>query len=131
MQFERGRTNNPALPGNSVGSITGDVLLDKVMGAEGVAVNDAVFQPHARTHWHTHERGQIFFVRSGKGMIATREGDAQPVQAGDVVYAPPGEEHWHGAAPDCFVSYTAVSLGSSTFLGEVQDDEYEQAWSDN
>jgi quercetin dioxygenase-like cupin family protein len=111
-----------------VGSTTGDVLLDTVLTGEGVGVNCAVFKPGARTFWHTHERGQIFFVASGKGMIATRDGGAQIVRAGDVVWTPPGEEHWHGAAPDAFVTYTAISLGKSTFNAEVSDEEYTQTW---
>jgi quercetin dioxygenase-like cupin family protein len=115
-------------PGSEVGSTTGDVLLDTVLKGEGIAVNCAVLKPGARTFWHTHERGQLFFISSGKGMIATRDGQAQIVQAGDVVWTPPGEEHWHGAAPDAFVTYTAISLGKSTFNAEVSDDEYAQTW---
>ena len=128
MQYQRGRSDEPAQPGTKVGSTTGDVLLDKVLSADGIAVNSAMFKPGARTFWHTHDRGQLFIVGSGKGMIATRDGQEQVVQAGDVVYAPPGEEHWHGAAPDCFVSYTAVSLGKSNFIEEVSDEQYSSTW---
>jgi quercetin dioxygenase-like cupin family protein len=111
-----------------VGSTTGDVLLDTVLKGEGIAVNCAVMKPEGRTYWHTHERGQLFFIASGKGVVATRDGQVQIVQAGDVVWTPPGEEHWHGAAPDSFVTYTAISLGTSTFNDPVSDEEYSQTW---
>lgn len=101
MEYQRGRTDDIVLTGPEVGSTTGDVLLDKVISGEGLAVWSAVFKPCARTHWHWHERGQLFFIGSGKGMIATRDGQVRVVQAGDVVFTPAGEEHWHGAAPDC------------------------------
>jgi quercetin dioxygenase-like cupin family protein len=50
------------------------------------------------------------------------------LQAGDVVYTPPGEEHWHGAAPDCFITYTSVSLGGTVTYDEVPDDQYSATW---
>ena len=128
MQYQRGRTEEPVLAGTDVGSTTGDVLLDKVLGDEGITVWSAMFKPCARTFWHRHERGQLFFIGSGKGVIATRDGQVQIVRAGDVVFTPPGEEHWHGAAPDAFVSYIAVSLGKSTFNDEVTHDQYDATW---
>ena len=128
MEYQRGRTDDAVLSGNEVGSTTGDVLLDRVIGGEGVSVWSAMFKPCARTYWHSHERGQLFFIHSGKGMIATKDGQVRIVQAGDVVLTPAGEEHWHGAAPDCFVGYTAVSLGKTTFNAEVTDEEYSESW---
>ena len=128
MEYQRGRTDEPVRTGTQVGSTTGDVLLDKVLGAEGVTVWSGMFKPCARTYWHHHERGQLFFINAGKGVIATRDGEIRVVQTGDVVFTPAGEEHCHGAAPDCFVGYTAVSLGKTTFDDEVTDDEYEGFW---
>jgi quercetin dioxygenase-like cupin family protein len=130
MQYERGRTEDAVLKGTEVGQTTGDVLLDKIIGAEGINVWNGNFKPLARTFWHHHEGGQLFFIQAGKGMVATRGGEKQVVQAGDVVYSPPGEEHWHGAAPDCFVIYKAVALGPTTHIVEVSDAEYDATWSD-
>jgi len=50
------------------------------------------------------------------------------VRAGDVVWAPPGEVHWHGAAPDAFLSHTAVSLGLTSWEGEVDEGHYLEAF---
>jgi quercetin dioxygenase-like cupin family protein len=64
-------------------------------------------------------------------MIATRDGDRHVLAAGDTVYAPPGEAHWHGAAPDSSLLHTAVSLGTTRWLGEVTDDQYKAAWDEH
>jgi quercetin dioxygenase-like cupin family protein len=126
--FERGRNNAPAEPGTKVCATTGDVLIDNILTAEGISVNGAMFKPGQHTFWHSHERGQLFIVGSGKGVIANRDGEAHVVQAGDVVYTPPGEEHWHGAAPDCFVTYTSASLGKTDFAEPVKPEEYVRHW---
>ena len=126
MEFQRGRVDKPT--GVGPGTITGEMLLDSVLEADGVGINSVMFKPGARTNWHSHTGGQIFFITYGRGMIATREGDYKAVQAGDVVYAPPGEVHWHGASAEAYVVYTAVSLGRSEWLDEVPDESYAEAW---
>jgi quercetin dioxygenase-like cupin family protein len=128
VQYERGRTADPCVPGTAFAPHTGEVLLDALVSADGVFVNAAMYAPCARTSWHTHERGQVILVSAGRGVIVTRDGACQILQAGDVVYAPPGEEHWHGAAPDCFVTYTSVSLGSTETHGVVSADDYASVW---
>jgi quercetin dioxygenase-like cupin family protein len=61
-------------------------------------------------------------------MVETRGGDRRVVGAGDVVWAPPGEVHWHGAAPDAFLSHTAVSLGLTSWEEEVNENHYRDAF---
>ena len=126
--YERGRNDLPAEPGTKVCATTGDVLIDNVLTADGISVNAAMFKPGEHTFWHSHENGQLFMVSSGRGVIVTRAGDAYEVKAGDVVWTPPGEEHWHGAAPDCFVTYTSASLGVTTFAEPVETSEYDRHW---
>lgn len=128
MQFQRGRTDEPARPGAEVCATEGDVLIDNQLSAEGVSVNGAMFPPGAHTFWHSHEQGQIFFITSGEGVIASRNGQFQIVRAGDVVHTPPGEEHFHGAAPDSFVTYTSISLGKTSFAEPVEPRDYDQKW---
>ncbi|WP_166874956.1 cupin domain-containing protein [Salinibacterium sp. ZJ450] len=126
--YERGRNSLPAELGTTVCATTGDVLIDNVLTDEGISVNGAMFKPGAHTFWHSHENGQLFTVTSGRGAIVTRDGKAHIVQAGDVVFTPPGEEHWHGAAPECFVTYTSASLGKTSFAEPVEPEEYARHW---
>jgi quercetin dioxygenase-like cupin family protein len=130
MHFQRGRAGEPTR--RDMGITSGepeasDLMLDTRLDAGSVRVSSAVFQPGSRTYWHTHSEGQLFFVEHGRGMIAT-EGEKQVVEPGDVVYTPPLERHWHGAAPESFVVYTAVSLGETVWLDEVDDTDYSTSW---
>jgi quercetin dioxygenase-like cupin family protein len=128
MQYARGRGGTPVQLGTAFAPHTGNVLLDALVKDADVFVNAAVYAPCARTYWHVHERGQVILVTSGEGVIATRDGDVRLLRPGDVAYSPAGEEHWHGAAPDCFVTYTSVSLGSTETYGEVSGQEYGAVW---
>ena len=111
-------------------TFTGDVWADPVLApTDGVMVANVFFTPGARTHWHTHERGQFLVVTSGEGRARTRDGGGGKLTVGDVVWTPPGEEHWHGAAPGSYMLHTAISLGDADWLEPVTDEEYEEGWS--
>ena len=58
-----------------------------------------IFQPGARSAWHTHPLGQILIVTDGVGWIQRWGGPVQVISKGDVVWIPPGVKHWHGATP--------------------------------
>jgi quercetin dioxygenase-like cupin family protein len=128
VKVSGGRTADPAVAGTHYAPHTGDVQLDAILAADGLFVNAAYYAARARTSWHVHENGQLIMVTSGTGVVTTRGGEVAIVRAGDVVHTPPGEEHWHGAAPDCFVTYTSISLGETTTHGAVTDDQYERCW---
>jgi len=49
------------------------------------------------------------------------------VTSGDVVWAEPGEEHWHGACGDSLLTHTAVSHGTTEWVGEVAQSDYTAA----
>jgi quercetin dioxygenase-like cupin family protein len=132
MEYVHGRQQGkPSRVGE--GTFTGQAMLDAVLAdGEGdaavVRVNSVVFGPGGRTYWHSHADGQVLLVGSGRGMVENRDGDRHALHPGDVVWAAPGEEHWHGAAPDSFVTHTAVSLGATQWLEEVSGDRYDAAF---
>lgn len=124
MRIKHGREAEMASEQRS-DTFTGTVWADHVLtGADGAMVLTVVFHPGARTHWHTHERGQILFVTHGRGYVQTRAGEGAWVTAGDVVHFAPGEEHWHGAGPDTYLVHTAVSMAQTSWLVPVTDSEY-------
>ena len=131
MEYERGRKDG--VPSN-VGpkpTFTGHAMQDTLLddGDKGeVRVYSVVFEPGARTYWHSHAAGQTLLVNSGEGMVENSDGDKRVVRAGDVVWSPPGEVHWHGAGPGSFLSHTAVSLGLTSWSGEVSDEHYRDAF---
>ncbi len=85
-----------------------------------------LFEPGARTDWHTHPAGQVLYVVSGAGKVQTRAGETVVVGPGDVVHSPPGELHWHGATPNSFMMHLSLTTGGATeWTGEkVSDSDY-------
>jgi quercetin dioxygenase-like cupin family protein len=107
-------------------TFTGDVWADVVLtGVEGAMMNNVFFAPRSRTYWHTHEAGQILQVTAGQGIVCTRDGHSERIRGGDIVWIPAGEEHWHGADTDTYLLHLATSLGTTNWLEEVTDAEYE------
>ena len=110
---------------------TGAVWMDAAPAdsSPGAGVFRVLFEPGARTNWHTHPEGQILYVVTGEGR-AQREGEpVVEIGVGDVVYFSPGEKHWHGAAPQYFMVHVAVnpaasSGGGTEWLEPVTDEEY-------
>jgi quercetin dioxygenase-like cupin family protein len=102
-------------PGNVVRSPEGaatapfwvETLLDGSADGESTAVRVSL-DPGTITSWHTHPRGQLLYVLSGKG-LAQREGaPVEDLRAGDAVWFAAGEKHWHGAAADSPFSYVST-----------------------
>jgi quercetin dioxygenase-like cupin family protein len=85
------------------------VAPDRSLNALGV-----LFEPGARSDWHSHPDGQVLYVVSGAGKVQTRNGKTAPVSGGDVVYTPAGEEHWHGASESSYLMHLSLTTGGAT-----------------
>ncbi len=111
---------------------TGAVWMDAAAAGAppDTAVFRVLFEPGARTNWHTHPEGQILYIVTGEGR-AQKEGEpVVEIHPGDTIYFAPGEKHWHGASPDTFMIHIAInpatnSDGSTDWLEPVTDEEYE------
>lgn len=94
-------------------------------------VYDVIFEPAARTYWHSHPGGQILLVTSGLGYYQEKGNPARKLEKGDVVAIPPDVVHWHGAAPrSTFVHIgmsTNVHKGPAVWAGPVTDEQYNEA----
>lgn len=112
--------------GSFTGTAWGDPLLTT---PNGIGMSTVYFSPGSRTHWHRHEGGQVLFIVSGEGLVVVRGGGVARVRAGDIVWTEPGEEHWHGACGNTFLVHTSVSVGSTSWLDEVNPDSYLDAQS--
>jgi quercetin dioxygenase-like cupin family protein len=102
--------------------------------SEGVfdtQVYDVIFEPSARTYWHSHPGGQILLITDGTGYYQEKGKPARLLNKGDVVAIPPDVVHWHGAAPESHFIHigmsTKVHLGPATWSGPVTDEEYNEA----
>lgn len=114
-----------------VSTFTGEVWRDTVLTKTegGVGIADVHFSPSARTYWHTHEGGQVLFVKAGEGVVADDAGVAI-VCSGDTVWTAPGVRHWHGATAGRYMMHTSVSLGGTRWHEAVSESDYSKAVND-
>lgn len=106
-------------------TFTGEVWGDPILApTDGVTINHVFFAPGARTHWHTHDGGQILMVTYGQGKVRAQDRDEYHIRPGDTVWISPGERHWHGAGETTCMAHVAISLGGHDWLEPVTDDEY-------
>jgi quercetin dioxygenase-like cupin family protein len=127
MQIKR----SGSIPSVAAGSayFTGTVRIDAPFEGDGELAGVTVtFEPGARTHWHTHPRGQTVLVLSGLGLAQREGGPVEEIRPGDIVFFEPGEKHWHGAAPDVAMSHIAIIQTENgkrvDWLEAVSDEEY-------
>jgi len=75
MQVIRSGKMN-AKPGNEsqFSGTVWEVVLRKIDPPNGMNIYLVLFEPKARTAWHSHPDGQILYVTSGKGEIVCLEG---------------------------------------------------------
>jgi quercetin dioxygenase-like cupin family protein len=88
-----------------------------------------LFEPGARTNWHTHPEGQILYVITGEGRVQKEGEPTVAIGSGDLVYFAPNEKHWHGAWPDTFMVHIATnpantSGGGTDWMEPATDEEY-------
>jgi quercetin dioxygenase-like cupin family protein len=107
------------------GRFTGTVWMDPIVEGNAVRAACVVFEPGARTFWHSHPGEQLLHVVAGQGTVAARDGTRQTIRAGDLVHVPEGEEHWHGAQPGSLLIHVAITLGPTEWLEEVTPEDYE------
>jgi quercetin dioxygenase-like cupin family protein len=110
---------------------TGTVWQDPIITAPGparVVSARVMFEPGARTAWHTHPLGQTLHVISGVGLVQAKGGPIREIRAGDTVWIPPDEKHWHGASAKNGMIHIAIqeSLDGThvTWMEHVTDEEY-------
>ncbi|KAJ5274025.1 hypothetical protein N7478_009150 [Penicillium angulare] len=107
-------------------TFSGDVFLDPIHIDQDAGIANATFAPCARTHWHTHEKGQMIKVIAGSGWICDKGGVPQRLKTGDVVWAPAGTTHWHGADYGSIMTHFVIEIGSTVWHEAVTEEEYSQ-----
>ncbi len=112
-------------------NFTGSVRIDSSFQANAparMAGALVMFEPGARTAWHTHPLGQILIVTSGTGRVQRWGDPVDEIRQGDVVWIPPGQKHWHGAAPNRSMTHIAIveqlDGKSVDWMEKVSDEQY-------
>ncbi|KAK7892938.1 hypothetical protein LTR67_007175 [Exophiala xenobiotica] len=117
-------SRNPEKPSGKVtATFTGDVWMDPIFDGPNIKLNHVMFQPCARTHWHTHEKGQMLKVLAGAGWICDKGGEPRRLNVGDMVWCDAGTTHWHGGDDKTYMMHLAVSHGETVWHEKVTDEE--------
>lgn len=120
-----------AIPGgNKV--FTGDVkIVPQSNSLPGMPVSSAyvIFEPGARSFWHTHPTGQVLIIVEGEGRSGVQGEKVSVLKKGDVVVCPKGIKHFHGAAPDKRMVQMTITGNDVTgknvdWMEPVSDNDY-------
>lgn len=102
----------------------------KVMShpTDDIRVLRLMFEPAARTNWHSHAGGQTIIVEKGRLRAMERGGTAgKDFGPAQTYVTAAGVEHWHGALPNAPLTQIAVSFGATKWGAKVTDAEYAAA----
>jgi len=109
---------------------TGEVWLDPILAAPAPSRHRSVramFDPGARTAWHSHPLGQTVYVIAGIGLIGIRDAPPKILRAGDTIWIPPGQEHWHGAPLNSVLDQIVIHETEcgfvTTWMAHVSEEE--------
>ena len=95
------------------------------LDAANISAGRRLFEPGARSNWHSHPNGQLILNQSGVGLHQIQGKPITRLAPGDSIYVGPGVMHWHGAAPDSALTQVNIGFGGSTKWGApVTDAEY-------
>ncbi len=94
------------------------------------ALGNVTFEPGARTHWHTHPKGQVLIITEGEGFFQEKGKPAKRIEKGNVINIPENLEHWHGATATTKMVHIAITKYQGDefvrWLKPVTDEEYNE-----
>lgn len=92
------------------------------------SVGSVLFEPGARTNWHSHQAGQLLLVTDGEGLYQEQGKAVQRLHKGDIIKCQPDITHWHGASPSSPMTHIAINpnteKGIVVWKKPVTDQEY-------
>lgn len=111
-------------------NFVGNAWLEVLAEADSInqnAVGSVIFEPNARTNWHSHPDGQIILALEGEGYYQEKGSAKKILKKGDVVKCPANIPHWHGAGPEkefIQIAITGRKKGPTEWLEAVTDEQY-------
>ena len=94
--------------------------------ADGVTTGLVIFEPGARTYWHSHPNGQLIMAEKGRMRTQKTGEPVREMGPGEPVFAGPNVRHWHGATPDQQMTQLTIGFGGTTkWEEEVTEQQYQ------
>lgn len=126
LPFERGEIN----PYSKY--FTGTTYLntfDDAQGGRSANAGLVTFEPCSRTHWHTHEKGQLLIILSGEGVVKIEGQKAIKAQPGAIIKIDSDSKHFHAGGKTTQMAHISVMgmPNKTTWLEKVSDEEFESA----
>ena len=101
--------------------IRDEVIIERISNGStdtiGLSVSIVKFPSGIRRPWSTHSQDQYAWIVSGKGIIASKEGEIK-LSPGQLVFIPANTMHQHGASKE--VGMTQLSIIGGTEPRETQ-----------
>jgi quercetin dioxygenase-like cupin family protein len=107
-------------PANFTGNVTAHATTD-------IRLLRYSFEPGARTHWHSHQGGQVIIVEQGRMRAQERGTAGKEFGPRETYVIAPGVAHWHGALPGEPLTQVALSYGMTTWMEKVSNEQYAAA----
>jgi len=104
-------------PENFTGKVTGHPTAD-------IRMLRYSFEPGARTHWHSHDGGQVILVEQGHARVQEDGGPVREIGPRQSMVTAPNVKHWHGALPGEGLTQVALSFGATKWMEKVTDAQY-------
>lgn len=98
-------------------------------GGRSANASLVTFEPCSRTHWHTHEKGQLLIVLSGEGVVNIEGQKAIKATPGAIIKIDSDAKHFHAGGKTTQMAHISVMgmPNKTTWLEKVSDEEYESA----
>jgi 4-carboxymuconolactone decarboxylase len=113
-------------------NFTGTVWVNMAVGPDdnyNMVAGKVIFEPTARTNWHSHDNGQVLIVTEGVGYYQEEGNPIEVIREGDVVKIPKKVKHWHGASHNSSMAHIAIvteidQYTATDWMEPVTDEEY-------
>lgn len=115
-------------------NFTGTVWVSLLVPSDSTyttSVGNVLFEPGARTYWHSHQAGQILLITDGEGLYQEQGKPIQRLRKGDVIKCQPDVTHWHGASTSHSMTHIAINpnteKGIVIWKNPVTNEEYKNS----
>jgi len=93
----------------------GEAIIERISsdatGTLGLSISVVRFPPGVRRPWSAHAKDQYAWIVSGKGIIASEEGEIE-LHPGQLVFVPANMMHQHGASEEEGMTQLSVIGGT-------------------